>query len=163
MVTVALNYEKFKIKQFLNKHKGKGINYPLEIDDWKTFEKNDATIVLNNLYIKEKVLCPTNISKNKTRIMKNDSKQRKGRMASFCSNKPSTLIRGIKSSKLDGNFYCLNCLHSFRTENKLEKVCKNNDLFGIVLPSEKDKILEVNQYVKTDKTTYTLFMLILNP
>ena len=57
MVTVALNYEKFKIKQFLNKHKGKGINYPLEIDDWKTFEKNDATIVLNNLYIKEKVIC----------------------------------------------------------------------------------------------------------
>ena len=59
MVTVTLNYEKFKIKQLVNNHKGKGINYPLEIDDWKTFEKNDATIVLNNLYIKDKVICPT--------------------------------------------------------------------------------------------------------
>ena len=38
-----------------------------------------------------------------------------------------TLLRGI-TSKHHGDFYCLNCLHSFRTEYKLtshEKVCKN--------------------------------------
>ena len=32
------------------------------------------------------------------------------------------------TSKNNGDFYCLNCLHSFRTENKpksYEKVCKN--------------------------------------
>ena len=29
------------------------------------------------------------------------------------------LLRGI-SLKHDGGFYCLNCLHSFRTENKLK-------------------------------------------
>ena len=29
------------------------------------------------------------------------------------------LMRGI-SSKNNGDFYCLNCLHSFRTKNKLE-------------------------------------------
>ena len=35
-----------------------------------------------------------------------------------------------------GGFYCLNYLHSFRTENKLksnEKVCKNKDFCGIVM------------------------------
>ena len=40
--------------------------------------------------------------------------------------KLSALLRG-KTSKRKGNFYCLNCLHSFRTENKLksqEKICK---------------------------------------
>ena len=33
-------------------------------------------------------------------------------------------------SKHDGNFYCLNCLHSFATENKRgfhKKVCENKD------------------------------------
>ena len=75
--------------------------------------------------------------------------------------KLSTLLRAIKS-KHHGDFYCLNCLHSFRTENKLnshEKVCKNKDICGIVMPSEKD-ILEFNQYMKSDKMPH--FMLILN-
>ena len=31
----------------------------------------------------------------------------------------SALLRGI-SSRNDGDFYCLNCLHSFRTKTKLE-------------------------------------------
>ena len=31
----------------------------------------------------------------------------------------SALSRGT-TSKHDGGFYCLNCLHSFRTKNKLE-------------------------------------------
>ena len=30
----------------------------------------------------------------------------------------SALLRGI-TSKNNGDFYCLNCLHSFRTKNKL--------------------------------------------
>ena len=63
------------------------------------------------------------------------------------------ISRGI-TSKYHGDFYCLNCLHSFRTKSKLrthEKVCKNKDFFGIVMPSEKDKILEFNQYMMSDK------------
>ena len=31
----------------------------------------------------------------------------------------SALLTGITSTS-NGNFYCLNCLHSFRTKNKLE-------------------------------------------
>ena len=41
----------------------------------------------------------------------------------------STLFKRI-TSKHYGDFHCLYCLHSFRTENKLkshEKVCKNKD------------------------------------
>ena len=55
----------------------------------------------------------------------------------------SILLREI-TSKHHGNFHCLNCLHSFRTKNKLkyhEKVCKNKDFCGIVMSSEKDNIL----------------------
>ena len=42
------------IKPFINEFNWKGINYPGKIDDQKTFEKNNPTIALNILYIKEK-------------------------------------------------------------------------------------------------------------
>ena len=78
-------------------------------------------------------------------------------MALSCSKKLST-IRGI-TSKHYGDFYCLNCLHSFRTENKLksyEEVCKNKDFCGIAILSEKD-ILEFNQYMKPEKMPYVVY------
>ena len=61
-VTAALNYEEIKwnqervsnIKPFTHKYNWKRINYPSKIDDWKTFEKNNPTIALKILYIKEK-------------------------------------------------------------------------------------------------------------
>ena len=76
--TVALNYEEIKwnpervsnIKPFINKYNWKGINYPSKIDDWKTFEKNNLTIALNILYIKEKEICPAYISKNNSNCEK---------------------------------------------------------------------------------------------
>ena len=49
--------------------------------------------------------------------------------------KISALLRGI-STKHDGDFYCLNCLHLFRPKNKLEyykKVCKNKDFCCVVI------------------------------
>ena len=48
----------------------------------------------------------------------------------------SALLRGITSNN-NGGFYCLNYLHSFRTENKLgchEKVYKNKNFCGTTLP-----------------------------
>ena len=37
----------------------------------------------------------------------------------FAVKKLSALLRG-KTSKYNGDFFCLNCLHSFETESKLE-------------------------------------------
>ena len=62
MVTVALNYREIEshpervsnIKPFINKRKRIGINYPSKTDDLKTFEKNNPTIALNIVHIKEK-------------------------------------------------------------------------------------------------------------
>ena len=64
--TVKLNYEETErnperfsnIKPFINKYNWEGINYPSKIDDWKKFEKNNPTIALNILYIKEKEILP---------------------------------------------------------------------------------------------------------
>ena len=62
--------------------------------------------------------------------------------------KLSTILRGI-ISKHHGDFYCLDCLHSFRTENKLkshEKVCKNKDFCRIVMSLEKNMLLLIIKY-----------------
>ena len=51
------------VKPIINKYKWKEINYPSKIDDWKTIEKNNPTVALNILYIKEKEICQAYISK----------------------------------------------------------------------------------------------------
>ena len=46
----------------------------------------------------------------------------------LAEKKLSALLIGI-TSKNNGDFYCLICLHSFRTKNKLElhkRACANN-------------------------------------
>ena len=52
------------------------------------------------------------------------------------------LFRGITSSN-NGDFYCLNCFHSYRTLNKLkkhERVCNNHDYCRIDMPEKHEKI-----------------------
>ena len=70
--------------------------------------------------------------------------------------KLSALLRGV-TSKHYGDFYCLNFLHSFRTKNKFElhkKVCENENFCNVIMPSEDTKILEYNQYQKSDKASF---------
>ena len=65
MKKLSVIHEKVSIiKSFINKYNWEGINYPSKIDDWKTFEKNNQTIALNILYIKEKEMLPGYILKH---------------------------------------------------------------------------------------------------
>ena len=46
-----------------------------------------------------------------------------------------------------GDFYCLNCLHSYRTKEKLkehEKVCNNHDYCYLKMSNKYKKILKYN-------------------
>ena len=101
--TVALNYEETKcnpervsnIKSFINKYNWEGINYPPKIDNWKTFEKNNLTIALDILYVKEKEILAGYISKRNQRKANNsfnDSKQKKEGLALPCSNKITCIM-----------------------------------------------------------------------
>ena len=76
-----------------------------------------------------------------------------------CSKKLPPLLRGI-TSKHYSDFYCLNCLHVFRTKSKLElhkKLCENKDFCNVVMSSEDTKILEFNQYKKYDKVPFITY------
>ena len=69
------------------------------------------------------------------------------------------LLTGI-TSKNNGDFYCLTFLHSFRTKNKLEshkRVCENKDFCNVIMHSEDTKILEFNQYQKSDKASFIVY------
>ena len=71
----------------------------------------------------------------------------------------SALLRGV-TSKHRRDFYCLNCLHSFTTGNKHKthkKVCGNKYFCNVIMPSEDNKILEFNQYQKSDKAPFIIY------
>ena len=99
--------------------------------DRKKFESSNKTIALNMLYVpyNSKKIRHGYISKhNSTRknqgilLMITDNKIR----YYLAVNNLSALFCKIKS-KHDGDFYCLNCLNSLRTENNRKHVnaCKN--------------------------------------
>ena len=71
----------------------------------------------------------------------------------------SRLFRGIKSNH-DEYFYCLNCLHSFRTDNALkkhERLCENNYYYSIEMPTQFNKNLKYNLGEKSLKTPFVIY------
>ena len=167
---VALHYGEIKwnserisnIKPFINKYHWDEIKYPSKLDDWKTFEKNNSIIVLNVLNTKQMEIFPAYISKynsNCKKIIALLVLCNENGWHYFALKKLSALLREI-TSKHNGDFYCLNYLHSFGIEKKLyrhEKVCKNKDFSGIALPTQKNKIIKFNQYTKSDKPPCTVY------
>ena len=86
----------------------------------------------------------TQIVQNKILLMiSNDDKQRCHYLA---VKKKSALLRGI-TSKHHGDFYCLNCFHSFATKDNFQwhkRVCENEDFCDVIMPSKNTKILGFN-------------------
>ena len=78
----------------------------------------------------------------------------------------SRLFRGITSNP-NGDFHCLGCLHSFRTDNKLrkqERLCNNHDFCETIMPfcepimPSKDKnILWYNSREKSLKVANAIY------
>ena len=149
-VTLALNLDKInnhperisKIKPFIEQYNWKDIDLPSTSKDWKKFELNNE-IALNILYV------PHNTKKIKIAYKsKHNLTREKQVILLMISNGEnwhyltvknlSTLLRGI-TSNYDGDFYCLNCFHSYRTKNKLEahkKICENRDYCHVEMPTK---------------------------
>ena len=65
------------------------------------------------------------------------------------------------TSKHDGDFYCLNYLHLFRTENKLkehENVCENHDYCCIEMPKKGRNILKYHHGEKAMKVSFIIYV-----
>ena len=70
----------------------------------------------------------------------------------------SRLLRGITSNDKE-DFYCLNCFHSYRTENKLEahrKICENHDYCLVEIPTKNNNI-KYNHGEKSMKLPFVIY------
>ena len=123
---IVYNSERItKIKTFVDQCSWKEISFPSHKKDWKTFEGNSKTIAINILYVPH-----NNEEISHAYISKHNSK-RKNRVILLMITENEkwhclavkTLSALFNKIRLHHNeeFYCLNCLHSFRTENKLKQ------------------------------------------
>ena len=75
----------------------------------------------------------------------------------YLAVKNLSALLGGKTSRNNEDFHCLNCFHLFRTKSKLESHKKYVKIKIFVIPSEDIKILEYNQYQKSDKAPFIIY------
>ena len=137
-----------KLKPYINQYNWKDIKFPSDKEDWKKFEQNNKEIALNVLFVphnkKELELAYTSKYnyKHKNQVILLMITDGNNRWHYLAVKFLLALFRGITSSN-NGDFYCLNFFHSYRTLNKLkkhERVCNNHDYCRIDMPKEHEKI-----------------------
>ena len=170
--TLALNFNKIdrnpqrisKIKPFIDNYNWNDINFPTDKKDWNRFEVNNKNVALNILYVPfntKKIEIAYKSKYNLVRdnqvilLMISNSKN----WHYLAVKSLSRLLRGITSNH-DGDYYCLNCFHSYRTENKLnahKKVCENNKYCKIEMPTDKNNMIKYNQGDKSLKLPFIIY------
>ena len=135
-----------KLEPFINNYNWKDIEFPSCSKNYTKFEQNNKTIALNIFYV------PHNTKQIRQAYISKYNEERDNQVNLLMITDGTTnwhylaiknisgLLRGITSNH-NGDFYCLNCLHSYRTKNKLkkhERICKNHD-FCYPKMSDEDK------------------------
>ena len=168
-VTLALNLDKIKkdsqrvskIKPFIEKYNWEDIDFPPTSKDWKKFECNNE-VALNILYV------PYNTKKiNIAYKSKNNLTQEKQIILLMISDGQKwhylvvkNLSRLLLLSNHKEDFYCLNCFHSYRTENKLEahkKICENHDYCHVEMPTKNNNIIKYNHGEKSMNLPFVIY------
>ena len=132
------------IKSFINQYNWEEIDFLAGIKDWKRFERNNKAIALNILFVphnKNEIRHAYKSEYNRKReyqvillMFTNDEQIDEVDKSHYIAlksertddgfNRPirslSRLLKGITASH-NGDFYCLNCLHSFQTDNALKR------------------------------------------
>ena len=169
--TLALNFDKIsshpervsKVKSFIDNYNWNKINFPSNRNDWNWFEVN-KDIALNILYVPFKTKKIEIAYKSKYNLVRNNQvillMISNGENWHYLAVKSlSRLLRGVSSTH-DGGYYCLNCFHSFRTENKLnahKNVCENRDYCKVELPSNENNFIKYNQGEKSLKMPFVMY------
>ena len=118
---------------FFDQYNWKGIEFPLHSKDWKKFEQNNnKTIALNILFV------PYNTKQIRLTYKSEYNHKRDNQVNllmitdgvknwhHLAVKSISALFRGIMSNN-NGDYYCLNRFHSYRTNNVHERLCGKND------------------------------------
>ena len=172
VVTVALNHDKInnepqrisKTKPFIHQYNWNDIDFPSTSKDWKNFEVNNESIALNILYVLHKTRkislaykSKHNLPREKQVILLMIIDGEKWHYTAV--TRLSELLRGVTGNN-NGDFYCLNCFHAYRTRDKLEKhkkICENRDYFHVEMLNEDNKIIKYNQGEKSIKSPFVIY------
>ena len=111
-----------KIKPYISQYNWKDIEFPSHQKDWKKSEQNNKTIALDMSFLPHNTKTIRHVYKSKyNHKLKNQVILlliTDGKKWHFLSVRSlSALLRG-KTSTHNGDFYCLNCVHSFREIHK---------------------------------------------
>ena len=170
-VTLALNLDEIKkdpprvskIKPFIEKYNWEDIDFPSTSKDWKKFECNNE-VTLNILYVpynNKKINIAYKSKNNLTHkrqiilLMISDGQK----WHYLVGKNLSGLLRGITSNHKE-DFYCLNCFHSYRTENKLElhkQICENHDYCHVEMHTKDNNIIKYNHGEKSMKVPFIIY------
>ena len=169
-ITAALNYQNIdshperisKLKPFINNYNWKSINFPAGDKDYSAFESNNGGIALNILYvpyntkqIRQAYISKHNECDTQVNLLMITDKTNNWHYLSVKSI--SGLSRGITSNH--NRDFCLNCFHSYTTENKLrkhEKICNYHNFCYLKMPNEDNKILK---YILGEKSLKVPFII----
>ena len=171
-VTVSLNHDKInrdpqrvsKIKPFIDQYNWNDIDIPSTGKDWKKIELNNESIALNILYVPHNTRkihlaykSKHNLTREKQAILLMITDGEKWHYIAV--KRLSGLLRGVTGNN-NGNFYCLNCFHAYRTEHKLKKhkkICENHDYCHVEMPNEDNKIIKYNQGEKSIRSPFIIY------
>ena len=172
-ITVGLNYQNInhnlerisKLKPFINNYNWKDIEFPSHSKDWRKFDCNNKTIALNILYV------PYNTKEIRQAYISKYNNERNNQVNLLMITDGTTnwhylaiknlsgLLRGIISNH-NGDFYCLNCLHSYRMKIKLkkhEKICENHDFCHLKMCDAEYNILQSKPGKKSLKHAFVIY------
>ena len=153
-----------KVKPYIDNCNWNDINFPAAKKDWNKFEVNNKNVALNILYVPYNTKKIEIAYKSKYNLIRDNQiillMINNGKNWHYLVVKNlSGLLRGI-SSKNDSDYYCLNCLQSYRTENKLnahKKICENHDYCNIEMPSPSNNIIKYNSGKKSLELPFIIY------
>ena len=152
-----------KLEPFVNRYNWNDIKFPIPINQWKKFEKQNPEIALNVLFIDgyKKVRQGYISNYNSTRSKCADLLiiEEKGKQHFTAIKSLSALLRGVTSMN-NGDFYCRNCLDSFRTKNALDdhyEACKDHDFCYVEMPEVGKNILRYQEGSKSIRVPFVIY------
>ena len=170
--TLALNFDRVtnhpervtKVKSFIDKYNWNDINLPTIRKDWNRFEVNNKNVALNILYVHFNTKKIEITYKSKYNLVRDNQvillMISNGENWHYLAVKSlPRLLRGITSNH-DGGYYCLNCFHSYRTENKLnvhKKVCENHGYCNIERPNSNNILIKYDRGDKSLKLPFIIY------
>ena len=170
--TLALNFNNIdkhhqrisKIKPFIDNYNWNDINFPAPKKYWNKFEVNNKNVALNILYVPFNTKKMERAYKSKYNLIRDNQiillMINNGKNWHYLAVKSlSRLLRGI-SSNHNSDYYCLNCFHSYRTENKLnahKKIRENHEYCDIEMSSPNNNIIKYNQGEKSLELPFIIY------